>query len=270
MSDRFSPSSERSSPGHEVLEVPGEGVPCVVHPGWRERFPWLVQGTTCRGEASGVFDLRLFGPTEADAVVGRWERLRTATGSTAVVLAHQVHGRRVILHDDAAPGIRIAAPPADGHATRTAGVLLAVSLADCVPVFLVDAGARGVALLHAGWRGIAAGILEEGILALRERLGIEASDLHMHLGPAISRGCYEVSPAVHGALGLPVPPEPAPVDLRAVLAHQGRNLGVPEEHISRSQHCTRLGPGAFFSHRGGDSGRQVAFLGIDPSRGPTP
>lgn len=264
------PPLDRSSAGPEVLEIPGTGVPCVVHPGWMERFPWLVQGTTCRGDEGGAFDLRLFGPAPGEGVMRGWERLLEATGCNGVVVARQVHGNRVIVHGDVSHGLLLAAPAADGHATRTPGLLLAVSLADCVPVFLVDARARGVALLHAGWRGVAAGILEEGVAALDRRLGIGASDLHMHLGPSICGGCYEVSPEVHAALGLPVPAGPTPVDLRTVLARRGRTLGVPEERISRSSHCTRLGPGAFFSHRGGDSGRQVAFLGIDPSRGRTP
>src|SRR5690606_18360795 len=104
-------------------------------------------------------------------------------------------------------------PAIDGHATRAPGLLLAVSVADCVPVSLVDPERRAVALLHAGWRGAAAGILERGLEVLAERLLARPEDLHVHLGPAICGGCYEVGPEVHRALGLPEPPAPAPVDL---------------------------------------------------------
>jgi polyphenol oxidase len=264
------PTQTHPAPGREVLEPSGHGVPCVVHPEWQERFPWLVQGTTCRGGEGDPFDLRLFGPAPADTVLRRWEGLREAVGAGGVVVARQVHGSRVALHDAPSPGLRLAAPAADGHVTRAPGLLLAVSVADCVPVFLVDGDARGVALLHAGWRGVAAGILEEGVAALSGRLGVAVRDLHLHLGPSICGECYEVGPEVHGALGLPVPPGPTPLDLRHILARRALALGVPEGQITRSAHCTRRGPGSFFSHRAGSVGRQVAFLGIGARGGPNP
>ncbi len=166
------------------------------------------------------------------------------------------------MHPDPGPGLLLV-PDVDGHATAVPGVLLAVTIADCVPVILVGehAGRRGVALLHAGWRGMAAGIVERGIAVLEERFGIPPRALHLHLGPAISRARYETGPEVHEALGLGRPEAPALLDLRTVAEERAREAGVSPEAMSRSPSCTFEDP-LHFSHRGGDAGRQVAFLGI--------
>jgi polyphenol oxidase len=125
----------------------------------------------------------------------------------------------------------------------------------------VAPGRPAVALLHAGWRGVAGGILEEGLGVLKDRFGVEPGQLHAHLGPAISGDRYEVGPEVHRALGLPDPGEPGLLDLRGAAAERLAEGGVPRERIGVSTRCSLEDP-LFFSHRGGDDGRQVAFLGI--------
>lgn len=250
-----------------VRERPTVGFPAVVHPVWSERFPWLVQGTTTRraGPDGPPFDLRTPGPGE-ESVAGavptseRWTALRRWAGARSLVRARQVHGSVV----RTTAGGETSVPDCDGHLTTEIGVLLAVTVADCVPVFLVDPEARAVALLHAGWRGVAAGILEEGIDGLGGA-GV-AARLHLHLGPSICGACYEVGPEVWEALGLPRPPGPTPLDLRGVLVRRALEAGVAAARISRSEHCTRCGDGSFYSHRGGDAGRQAAFLGIREQR----
>lgn len=249
--------------------LPG-AVPLYVHPSWAARFPWLVQGTTSRGgEAQGSaatdpFDLRLFGSVPVGVVLGRWRHLREVTGCSRAVHARQVHGARVLVHEEGGPPGLFIADGYDGHVTRTPGVLLTVSVADCVPIFVVDPDRRAVALLHGGWRGIAAGVLEEGVAALRELAGSPAEALELHLGPAICGDCYEVGPEVFEALGLEPPPRPAPVDLRAVLVHRALQLGIAAERITVSTFCTRCGGSPFFSHRAGCGERQVGVLGIRP------
>ena len=131
-----------------------------------------------------------------------------------------------------------------------------------LPVFVVEPRRRAVALLHAGWRGAAAGILELGLEVLGERLGSRAEDLLVHLGPAICGSCYEVGPEVFRGLGLPEPGAPAPVDLRAALAHRAVAAGVAAGSISVSAHCTLCGDAGLFSHRRGDRARQVGYLGV--------
>jgi len=235
-------------------------VPIADHPGWRTLFPWLVQGVTGRGEDAGPADFALVGGGPVSDVHRRWMELIRVVSMQRAVLGRQVHGNVVRFHREGAVGIEIV-PATDGHVTRTKGVLLGVTVADCVPVTIVDADRRAVAVVHAGWRGTASGALEEGLVVLAERLGSRPSDLHVHLGPAICGSCYEVGPEVHEALGLARPEEPKPVDLRAVLARRALAAGVAEDHLTVSAWCTLCGESPFFSHRGGDAMRHLAFAG---------
>lgn len=247
-----------------MLEAPTTAPPGFHRPDWRSRFPWLVQGTTSRGDLTNPFDLGLFSDASPALVVTKnWDALRSSTGFRRVVHAHQVHGSVVRFHRSGTPGLHLVGP-CDGHATADPGVLLTVTVADCVPVFVVDPERRVVALLHAGWRGTAAGILERGLQTLRERVQSRASDLEVHLGPSICGACYEVGPRVFEALGLGVPDGPAPLDLRAALARRAVAAGVAPRNMSVSELCTRCSEGALFSHRAGDRGRQAAYLGIAP------
>ncbi len=247
-----------------VSEGASPPAPGFVHPGWREAFPWLVQGTTGRAHEGAPLDLGLFSDASPSrAVQDGWARLRRAAGLSRVVHAPQVHGAAVRWHDDGPPGLQVA-EPCDGHATDRPGILLTVSVADCVPAFVVDPERRAVAVVHAGWRGAAAGILERGIAVLGERAGSRPGDLHVHLGPSICGDCYEVGPEVFEALGLPVPDTNTPVDLRAALADRARRTGVDPERITISGRCTLCDLGEHFSHRGGDGHRQVGYLGIRP------
>lgn len=264
------------SPASRILavrEVAVQGFPAVRHPDWVDRFPWLEQGTTTRrGEAaSDEFDLRMFGEhAPSRRVDDRWAALLGWSGFSSVVHARQVHGALVRTHigtDPAHDGVDAARADSlrvpedcDGHVTDAPGLLLTVSIADCVPVSVVDPAARRIALLHAGWRGVAEGILERG---LAELAGSEdPSELFVHLGPSICGRCYEVGPEVFEALDRPRPAAPNPIDLRAVLAERAVEAGVEPSHVSLSERCTRCEGGVFFSHRGGDAGRQIAFLGV--------
>ena len=271
-----------SEPVHRVTEAIRHGpVPLRVHPGWVRAFPWVVQGTTVRagydaragghdraartrtGPTRADADFGLFTGGPAGAVMKRWESLAEDTGFGSVVHARQVHGCAVTLHEATPPGLLLV-PPCDGHATRRAGTLLAVSVADCVPVFVVAPRARAVMLLHAGWRGVAGGILEAGFAMLERDFGTHAREAHMHMGPAICGRCYEVGREVHEALGLPRPASPGePVDLRRVLADRALAAGADPAHLTTSTFCTRCADAPFFSHRGGDAGRQIAVLGIN-------
>jgi YfiH family protein len=185
-------------------------------------------------------------------------------GCRCAIHARQLHGAHVLRHDATPSGLFIA-DGADGHVTARPATLLTVSLADCVPVFIVDPERRAIALLHAGWRGTAAGITERGMAALAAQAGSQPANLLIHLGPAICGECYEVGPEVHEGLGLDVPAGPTPIDLRAVIVRRAANAGVPPDQITVSSHCTRCGDGSFFSHRRDDAQRFLAFLAIaDP------
>jgi hypothetical protein len=226
------------------------------------RFPWLEAGITCRGEGEPA-DMGLFGALPVGQALSRWRALSADLGFHSILHSRQVHGADILVHDNVPPGFHLS-PDADGHTTDRSALLLTVSVADCVPVWIVDATSHRVALLHAGWRGVAAGILEKGLQLVRRR-GSASANLHVHFGPAICGRCYEVGPEVHTALGLDQPPGNHTVDLRALLVERAGSAGLPSEHVTTSALCTRCNGDAFFSHRGGSTGRQIAFVGTRSS-----
>lgn len=248
-----------------VTEVLAEGgVPLWVHPEWRERFPWLVQGTTGSGRADEPFDLGLSGAQPVGPAMDRWRLLRAASGMETVAHSRQVHGADLWIHREAgAPGILVM-DGFDGHLTDRRGLLVTVGVADCVPVSVIDPNTSVVAMLHAGWRGTAAGIVERAIHRMVESWQAAPEHMHVHCGPAICGECYEVGPEVHQAVnpGFPIPEGRANIDVRASIARRVMELGVPAENVTVSTHCTRCGEPDFFSHRGGSRARQMGVLGM--------
>lgn len=237
-----------------------DGVPLFVIEEWRDRFPWLVAATTGAGD-DGAFDLGLFGDRPVGESMARWRALVAATGMQGAAHSRQAHGRLVQTHAAAHTGLLVS-DGFDGHATTAGGLLLAASIADCIPVFLVDDDARAIALLHAGWRGVAADILDVGLAALAALAGTRPERVWLHAGPAICGDCYEVGPEVFEALGLQRPAGKTMIDVRAVLASNALAKGLDPARMSVSAHCTKCGPGRFFSHRAGHKGRQMGVLGI--------
>ena len=193
-------------------------------------------------------------------VMGRWDRLRAElrTGGPRFATATQVHGTNVLVHHEGWEGW-LRGDAADGHLSMSRGTALAVTVADCVPVFLAHASGA-VALLHSGWRGTAGRIVERGIEALAHR-GVPAAELRLHTGPAICGKCYEVSGEVYAQLTGRDPGKPTTIDLRALIAGHARALGV--RHITTSPSCTRCDNDRFYSHRAGDAGRQLGVMIAD-------
>lgn len=237
-----------------VAEEP-DGSGLHVHPEWAETFPWIAQGVTGRDA-----DMSLFGSAATGEVLPRWQRLRDRLGCRSMVHARQVHRSVVLIHGAQPPGIVIG-PDADGHATGVAGTLLAVSVADCVPILIVAPRTRSIAALHGGWRGVAAGILERGVAVLQAEFGARPADLHVHCGPAICGECFEVGGEVPEGLGMDAVGV-THVDLRAHLAQRVIELGVAPGNVTISEFCTRHGNSPFYSHRGGCAERQIAAIAI--------
>lgn len=243
--------------------LPGP-VPRLEVPGWRDRHG-VIAGITTRGDAAEPFDLGLWSRQPVGDVMRRWQALRASEGCLrAAVLGTQVHGARVAWHEGGMVGWT-QLDGVDGHATDRSGLMLTVTVADCIPVYLLAPTHGGLALLHAGWRGIAAGILERGVETLSSRVRCEPFDIVMHCGVGICGACYEVGREVLDGLGEPVEGSgPWHVDLRGVLVRRARALGLGE--VSVSGHCSAHQPELFFSHRRsrGSDGRMVAYLGARP------
>ena len=219
------------------------GIACAELESWYETYG-LVAGITTRQAPSGPHDL---GPAFAPAFQG-------------TAASRQPHGAAVRVHAGDHAGWTLL-DGFDGHVTGQAGLLLTVTVADCVPVYLAHPGTGTIALLHAGWRGIVAGVLEEGIRRIRELAKGDADALVMHCGAAIGGRHYEVSQDVLEQLGVGATGGPERVDLREVLAARARRAGVGA--ISVSRWCTYRDEALFWSHRrdAEAAGRMVAYLG---------
>lgn len=232
---------------------------------WAERYG-LVAGITTRGQhgATAGFSLGLWSGEPVGQVMGRWRAFCAAfaAGFPAVVLSHQVHGSDVRWHEAMPPGWLLL-DGLDGHATGERGVLLTITVADCIPIYLTVPPKGAIALVHAGWRGAAADVLGHAVELLKWRSFTKASEIVMHCGIGICGECYEVGSEVAARFGIAPRPggEALRLDLRALLARQARELGI--EQVSISPWCSAEGRDRFFSHRasGGRDGRMVAYLG---------
>jgi YfiH family protein len=186
------------------------------------------------------------------------ERLRTTLGVHRLARGYQVHGAVVRRVEEVEPREPEAdeRAEADGQATATRGIAAMVMSADCMPVAL---GADGVvAMVHAGWRGLAAGVLEQGVRAVRELGGGE--QVLAIVGPCAGLCCYEVGEEVH-ALFSHAHRDGRRIDLRAI-AHE-RLLAAGARQVQDVLACT-ICDERYFSHRreGARAGRQagVAWL----------
>lgn len=246
----------------QVRESPVGGlVPLYEVPGWRERYG-VVAGITGRGEPDGRgFDLGLWTDAPIGDTMGRWRAFRRALpGFNAVVVGNQSHGVEVMSLDAGVGWIQVEG--IDGWTTVSPGILLTVTVADCVPVYLAVPG-RAVAMLHAGWRGTAGGILGRGVSRLAGVTGTSPDQIVMHCGVAICGACYEVGAEVMAGCGVPTQgPGPFHLDLRGRLAAEGKAVGIGT--ITTSAWCSSHDRDHFYSHRGsrGADGRMVAYLGM--------
>ncbi len=278
----------------------------LVHRGLRilqvpelAKLPWLVHGFSTRvGGVSKLNSKRVLnlGFTEWDArenVKENRRRLQAALGAQDLKLVSllQFHSDAV-LHFETAP-----TEPSRGDAsvTKSAGLLLAVQTADCVPILLVDPKNRAVAAVHAGWRGTLARIVAKTIGRMQMQFGTKAEDLLAATGPAIGGCCYEVGPEVAAAFsgqfasaaeffdelrtgdepnplqwlnmmppGHQPPPKKVLLDLRKANRAQLEAAGVRARNIFASDLCTACRRDLLFSYRkeGAESGRMMAVIGI--------
>jgi YfiH family protein len=181
--------------------------------------------------------------------------LATALGiePERVAVNRQVHGAELRVHDPA--GAEIAAiPDADGHVIASQGVAGLVYTADCLPVAV--AGPGGVAMLHCGWRGLAAGIVARGVAA------VDATQAA--IGPGIGPCCYEVGEEVLDAFATAGEGVASGrmLDLPEVARRLLRQAGV--EEIESAGLCTCCEEELFYSHRrDGDPGRQAGIAWLE-------
>lgn len=235
-----------------------------LQPEWPAPANVRAAMTTRKGGVStgsfSSFNLATHVGDDPAAVVENRRRLRDALELPAEPhWLEQVHGAQVTT----IPGVPAA--PADGVVSFTRGAVCAVMVADCLPVFLASRDGDRVGLAHAGWRGLAAGVVE----AVIAKLDCDPKRLVAWLGPAIGPDAFEVGAEVRAAFTNGDPgadaffsdarPGHYFADLPALARRRLALAGVTDVH--GGHHCTYSEPARFFSHRrDGRSGRMAALL----------
>ena len=278
----------RAGPG--LLWRPGPPAAAAPAPAWP---PLLVAEDLLGAGVVAAFTGRAGGSSEAPyatlnlglrvgddlrRVLANRRRVATVLGLAGRpwALARQVHSATVLRveADRLGQGPPEARPPlgeGDGLVTTDPGVVLAVLTADCAPVLLADPAARVVGAVHAGWRGLAAGVVEAGVAAMAG-LGADPARCVGLVGPAVGGCCYEVGPEVRDAVGARLPAalattrdgRPA-LDPAAGAAQALRRAGVGQLRVAGE--CTFDLEERFFSHRRdhGRSGRQAGLIALVPT-----
>ncbi|WP_170162305.1 peptidoglycan editing factor PgeF [Caldimonas tepidiphila] len=243
-----------------------------MHPAWLaprwsvdDRVGALMSsrdGGVSRGPYAG-FNLGVHVGDDAADVATNRARFAEALGATPVFL-DQVHGRRVVrLTQGSAASLQ--GVQADASVTTEAGVACTVMVADCLPVLFAAPGGRGVAAAHAGWRGLAAGVLEATVEALCEAANCEPNELDAWLGACIGPESFEVGAEVLQAFGVSPGGAPGPgaeplagcfrparashwwADLPELARERLRTRGV--QRIAGGEWCTVRDASRFFSFR---------------------
>jgi YfiH family protein len=190
------------------------------------------------------------------AVAENRRRLRAALALPGEPLwLKQVHGIAVADSDASATGLtQSTALTADAAVTRLPGRVLAIQVADCLPVVFASRDAQVVAAAHAGWRGLAAGVLEATVAAMK----VPANELHAWLGPAIGAAQFEVGDEVRAAF-VSIAPQAAAAFERNASGRWQCDLAL----LARQR--LAADPERFFSYRrDGETGRQTALVWLRP------
>jgi polyphenol oxidase len=212
----------------------------------------LNLGKSTEDDAKNVLENRRLLGIDLGIDVGQW------------AISGQVHGCDI--RQVTEPGFE---PAFDGMTTDNRGVLLAVSVADCVPVLLFDAETKSCAALHAGWRGTVDDIVRLGVEQLATRFGAKPNNIVAWIGPCICEKTFEVHNDVAQhfdascKIRVPERPEKWLINLKKANQLQVLGAGLLEQNIIISKRSTVLEPELFFSHRleGPRTGRMMAFIG---------
>jgi YfiH family protein len=200
-----------------------------------------------------------------------YRRLRAAAGCADLgrCWVTQVHGADVC---DIHPGCAFEnGARADALVSDDPARVLSVKYADCVPLLLASADGRAVAAVHAGWRGLIAGVIRAAVTRLEQTAGATASSFVAAIGPCIGFNAFEVGPEVLAVfetrMGSAAPiragrADKGHVDLRKAALLELQSAGFAPDRIDTTDRCTFTHPQEFFSHRrdGNATGRMAAII----------
>ncbi len=235
-----------------------------IEPDWPVASRVTAFATTRHGGVSqggwATFNLGL-NCGDDPASVARNRSLLAAGLPTEPAWLRQVHGSDIVHLDDWHEGIT-----ADAAWTDRPGQVAVILTADCLPVLMADEAGGVVAAVHAGWRGLATGVLERAVAALP----VSADALHAWIGPSICGDCYQVGDDVRDAMLADDPHAIAAfrtdgsrwrADLKSLAAGRLTRRGV---HVHDAGRCTHCEPGMFFSYRrDGTTGRMASAIWLE-------
>jgi YfiH family protein len=229
----------------------------------------------------GGLNLGMKAGDDPAAVALNRERLLDLAGVSAAAWLEQIHGAGIVRAEDVLAQAQVDGTPtrADASITDRPGTVCVVMVADCMPVLLCDEAGRAVGAAHAGWRGLAAGIVEQTAQRVAQLAGVEARSLHAYLGPSIGPDAFEVGADVRDAfmdrvdgaqrdatarafVGHPHNPGKYLADLPALARLRLQTLGVTR--IVGGDLCTVTQRERFYSYRRDrETGRMAALIWLD-------
>lgn len=253
-----------------MIDAESQQSPLLEAAGFRHAFFTRRGGVSTGPYASLSFSVAAGDePTNVSQNVARAARYLGVEPPRLYFLS-QVHGRDVIVLDGTEDASAVLHTQGDAVASAAPGVACGVRIADCAPVLIADRASGAVAAVHAGWRGVAAGVAAAAVATLRTLIAAEG-DLVAAIGPHISVAAFEVGEEVASTLRAASPDpdvisrsygERPHVDLRRILRAQLRALGLRDADIDDVGGCTVGDSEHYFSFRrdGKRSGRHLAAI----------
>ncbi|MFM0117994.1 peptidoglycan editing factor PgeF [Paraburkholderia sp. RL18-101-BIB-B] len=277
------------------MNVPELSFADVVQPAWNVSPRVRALVTTRDGGVSeapfgrwqngvdlpGGLNLGMKSGDDLAAVAANRARLLKLAGVSEAAWLEQIHGAGIVRAEDVLAQAHANGTPtrADASVTDRPGTVCVVMVADCMPVLFCDEAGRAVGAAHAGWRGLAAGIVEQTAQRVAELAGVEAGALHAYLGPSIGPDAFEVGADVRDAFtnGVGVAQRDATAnafvehphnpgkylaDLPALARLRLQRLGVTR--IVGGDLCTVTQRERFYSYRRDrETGRMAALIWLD-------
>jgi YfiH family protein len=281
------------------MTLPALSLADVVQPAWNASPRVRALVTTRNGGVSeppfgrwqngagqpGGLNLGMKAGDDPAAVAANRARLLSLAGVGEAAWLEQIHGAGIVRAETALAQLRAGGPPvrADASVTDRPGTVCVVMVADCMPVLLCDEAGRAVGAAHAGWRGLAAGIVEQTAQRVADLAGVAPASLHAWLGPAIGPDAFEVGADVRDTfmdvahdtqraatsnafVTHPHTPGKYLADLAALARLRLQRLGVTR--VVGGDLCTVTQRERFYSYRRDrETGRMAALIWLDdPAR----
>lgn len=214
------------------------------------------------------FTTRAFGADYAKIAAALAPKMNITAAQ--VFRLEQTHSNTVVVIDDRSDPAKL--PTGDALITKHPGIVIGVKTADCLPILVFDRKAKVVAAIHAGWRGLAAGIVQKTLGILLRECGCQLQTLEFAFGPCISPARFEVGDEViekfRETFGVRFaykkhPSEKARLDLSGTARMSCEDIGFYHRNLSEVGLCTFERNDLFYSHRREPgAGRQFNFIGM--------